>query len=188
MRTVHIGNLIRRKVELSGMSKAGFAKRLGIARQNIEKIVFAKGSIDTNLLVEISNLLEYDFFDCYRSNDEIIRKQKSLMKYQKEVFEVLIEAAISYYKQMSISNYVRAFIKEKDFIFEYSEYSFDDANVVKQIFFKLKRHFVSQCSENLSCWYKEELKPGIDNKVFYKAANKGFKEYVRILGITKLLK
>lgn len=65
---LNIGQEIRKKVEESGMSKAKFAELLGIARQNIEKTVFQKHSIDTDLLCKISELLDCNFFDYYQSD------------------------------------------------------------------------------------------------------------------------
>lgn len=63
-----IGQEVRRKVEESGMSKAKFAELLGIARQNIEKTVFQKHSLDTDLLCNISEVLNCNFFDYFKSD------------------------------------------------------------------------------------------------------------------------
>lgn len=64
-----IGQEVRKKVEESGMSKAKFAELLGIARQNIEKTVFQKHSLDTDLLCKISEVLNCNFFDFYKSDE-----------------------------------------------------------------------------------------------------------------------
>lgn len=69
IKRLNIGQEIREKVEECGMSKAEFAKRLNIARQNIEKTVFQKHSIDTDLLCNISEVLNYNFFDLYKSDE-----------------------------------------------------------------------------------------------------------------------
>lgn len=63
---INLGEIIRIKVEEQGLSKAKFAEKVGIARQNIEKVVFQKNSIDTNLLCTISEVLECNFFDYYK--------------------------------------------------------------------------------------------------------------------------
>ena len=65
---LNIGEEVRRKVEESGLSKAKFAELLGIARQNIEKTVFQKHSLDTDLLCNISEVLNCNFFDYYKSS------------------------------------------------------------------------------------------------------------------------
>jgi transcriptional regulator with XRE-family HTH domain len=67
---VNIGEIIKKKVEESGSSFASFAKSIGIQRQNLEKTVFGKKSIDTDMLSEISEKLNFDFFQYYRCLDE----------------------------------------------------------------------------------------------------------------------
>lgn len=62
---VNIGEIIREKVEQSGMSKAKFAEAIGVQRQNIEKTIFAKHGIDTDMLCNISEVLGCNFFDYY---------------------------------------------------------------------------------------------------------------------------
>lgn len=62
---VNIGEVIRQKVEEIGLSKAEFAKRLNIQRQNIEKTVFQKHSIDTDLLCNICELLDCNLFNYF---------------------------------------------------------------------------------------------------------------------------
>lgn len=66
---VNIGELIRSRVEEVGISYAQFAKDIGRQRQNIEKSVFQKRSLDTELLIVISEILDYDFFSYYRNED-----------------------------------------------------------------------------------------------------------------------
>ena len=66
----NIGEEIRKKVEEAGMSKAKFAKQLNIARQNIEKSVFQKHSLDTDLLCNICEVLNYNFFSCFETQEK----------------------------------------------------------------------------------------------------------------------
>jgi|GEM_PF-5441786 len=65
---VNLGESIRNKVEELGLSQAEFARRIGMARQNVTKMVFERASIDTNLLCRISEELECNFFDYFKSN------------------------------------------------------------------------------------------------------------------------
>ena len=65
---LNIGEEVRKKVEESGLSKAKFTELLGIASQNIEKTVFQKHSLDTDLLCNISEVLNCNFFDYYKSD------------------------------------------------------------------------------------------------------------------------
>lgn len=64
---MHIGEIIREKVEQIGMSKAEFARKIGLLRQNIEKTVFMKNSLDTDLLCRISEVVNYNFFELYKN-------------------------------------------------------------------------------------------------------------------------
>ena len=67
---INIGEIIRDKVEEKGLSQAEFARRIGLHRQNIVKTVFDKPSVDTNLLCQISEVLECNLFDYFKSNNE----------------------------------------------------------------------------------------------------------------------
>lgn len=57
---IHIGSLIKAKVEERGLSISDFARLLHYERTNIYKI-FKRQSIDVDLLIRISRVLEYDF-------------------------------------------------------------------------------------------------------------------------------
>ena len=61
---MHIGNLIKQQLEEQGRSVVWFARKLSYSRTNVYKI-FEKPSIDTNLLLRISSILNYDFFKHY---------------------------------------------------------------------------------------------------------------------------
>ena len=60
----HIGNLIKDELARQGRSITWLAKQLGFSRQNAYKI-FNRSWIYTDLLLKISDLLDYDFFKCY---------------------------------------------------------------------------------------------------------------------------
>lgn len=62
---VNIGEIIRQKVEEAGISKAKFAEILNIRRQNIEKTVFQKHSLDTDLLCNICEVLNCNLFNYF---------------------------------------------------------------------------------------------------------------------------
>lgn len=62
---VNIGLAIEQRVNELGISKSELARRLGIAQQNVNKVVFSKESIDTAKLMEISKALDYNFFELY---------------------------------------------------------------------------------------------------------------------------
>lgn len=75
--TIHIGNLIKKRVEEKGMNKSEFARRINTTSQNVHGI-FKRKSIDTALLQKISEVLEFDFFQYFSL------LQKELKKLQEE--------------------------------------------------------------------------------------------------------
>ena len=77
---LNIGEEVRKKVDENGLSKAKFAELLGIARQNIEKTVFQKHSLDTDLLCNISEVLNCNFFNYYRPDNSCNKKDYTEQK------------------------------------------------------------------------------------------------------------
>ena len=59
---LHIGQLIKTVFERSGISVAEFARQLNCERTNVYTI-FKRRTIDVELLVNISKVLEYNFFE-----------------------------------------------------------------------------------------------------------------------------
>jgi transcriptional regulator with XRE-family HTH domain len=59
---MHIGQLIRERLDKSGMKKSEFARRINKTSQNVYDI-FERKSIDTGLLRQISEVLEFNFFE-----------------------------------------------------------------------------------------------------------------------------
>lgn len=66
---IHIGKKIKEAVKKSGMSVTEFAARINYSRRNIYSI-FGKQSVDTSLLIKISEVLEQDFFTHYNTNSK----------------------------------------------------------------------------------------------------------------------
>ena len=62
---VHIGNLIEQELRKQERTVTWFASKLHCDRTNIYKI-FKKQSIDTNLLEQISAILQHNFFQDYQ--------------------------------------------------------------------------------------------------------------------------
>jgi len=58
---IHIGERIRQQLEHDGRSITWFAERICCSRANVYKI-FERHSIDTQLLLRISAVLNHDFF------------------------------------------------------------------------------------------------------------------------------
>ncbi len=57
----HLGKIVLSKLKERGMSKSEFARRINKSRQNVQDI-FNRDSLDTKLLSDISNVLDYNFF------------------------------------------------------------------------------------------------------------------------------
>ena len=66
---VNIGLLIEQKMNELDINKSEMARRSGIANQNINRVL-ERSSIDTDKLVAISEALDFNFFDCFRTNEE----------------------------------------------------------------------------------------------------------------------
>lgn len=61
---IHIGQKIKNIVEKKGMAKTELARRMNMTSSNVHKI-FTRKTIDTGLLIKLSEILEYDFFKYY---------------------------------------------------------------------------------------------------------------------------
>lgn len=80
---LHIGKLIKLKLLEQQKSVVWLARELSCSRTNVYKIL-GKYSIDTELLVKISTILEHDFFSIYT---EEIKKRKDAETNQKKYQE-----------------------------------------------------------------------------------------------------
>ena len=65
---INIRLLIEQKMNELGVSKSERARRSGIANQNINRVL-ERTSIDTDKLIAISEALNFNFFDCFHSNE-----------------------------------------------------------------------------------------------------------------------
>lgn len=61
---IHIGQLIKKRLQETGMSKTEFARRINKTSQNVYDI-FERKTIDTGLLYTISSILDFNFFEPY---------------------------------------------------------------------------------------------------------------------------
>lgn len=61
---LHIGKLIKAELARQGRSITWLAEQLNYSRQYVYKI-FSRKWIYTDLLLKISDILDYDFFKCY---------------------------------------------------------------------------------------------------------------------------
>ena len=69
----HIGNLIKQELKRQGRSITWLARQIHCSRENLYKI-FRKHWINTDMLLRISDALNYDFFKLlsdYRKNKKM---------------------------------------------------------------------------------------------------------------------
>jgi hypothetical protein len=80
--TINIGNKIEQVFTKKGMTVSEFGRRINKSRENVYSI-FKRKTIDTGLLLIISEVLEHDFFQYYTPlKDEVIKlkKENSLLR------------------------------------------------------------------------------------------------------------
>jgi transcriptional regulator with XRE-family HTH domain len=70
MEQIHIGELIKLRIKQLGMTKAEFSRRINKSPQNVHDLLKRK-SVDTDLLVSISKVLDYNFFTAYISGNTV---------------------------------------------------------------------------------------------------------------------
>jgi transcriptional regulator with XRE-family HTH domain len=104
MEVVEIGQKIKEVFDNRNIKLTDFADELGTVRQNVYRI-FKKRHLDTGLLLKISRVLDYNFFQYYVSPE---------MNHQPAVVKAPSENA-EYQKQLELSkkeiDYLRKIIK-----------------------------------------------------------------------------
>ena len=84
---IHIGSLIKEKMEERGLSVSDFAHALHYERTNIYKI-FKRSSIDVDLLLRISEVLAYDFLREVYLADEPRRYSITIEADKEDIVEI----------------------------------------------------------------------------------------------------
>ena len=69
---LHIGEKIKEELEKSGLSISEFSRRISLSREN-SYAIFKRKSMDTDLLLKISQVLNHNFFLYYL---DIIESEK----------------------------------------------------------------------------------------------------------------
>ena len=62
---LQIGSLIKKELEKQERTVSWFARKLCCDRSNVYKL-FKRSTIDTDLLLRVSQILDYDFFELYK--------------------------------------------------------------------------------------------------------------------------
>lgn len=115
MKDIHIGQMIQERMVARRMSKAEFARRLGVKQQNINRIL-ASHDTDTHKLQIYSEILEFDFFSLYSDNygHTAVANGDSSIAAINSPFSTADNAAL----QEKI-NYLEQILKEKERLIQY---------------------------------------------------------------------
>ena len=70
---LHVGQLIKQELKNQGRTVSWLARELNCSRSNLY-VIFEKSTLDTSVLMQISQLLGVDFFQYYTAE---LRKQKA---------------------------------------------------------------------------------------------------------------
>ena len=73
----HIGHLIKEELARQGRSTRWLAEQIGCTRQNMHYLL-NRSFIYTDLLLKISDALDYDFFKCYSDYQNTKKVSKSI--------------------------------------------------------------------------------------------------------------
>jgi plasmid maintenance system antidote protein VapI len=106
---INIGELIKNELANRGISFSSFAKSIGVQRQNIEKTIFSKMSIDTEMLSLISERLDYNFFLLYKDLSECNKKDDT----SNEIKEVKAFVTLQIGKEKKEETFTFFFGKDK---------------------------------------------------------------------------
>jgi transcriptional regulator with XRE-family HTH domain len=88
---INVGKAIEDKIKEIGISKTAFGNKIGVANQNVNKIL-ARSNIDVNKLMTIGEALDYDFFQLFRPDlsQDIGGEPSDLVKENEELKEKIL--------------------------------------------------------------------------------------------------
>ena len=79
---INIGEKIKSRAKQLRIGPTELGKLINTSKQNIYGI-YKRKTVDTETLRKLSNALEYDFFELYRINSEVIKFADPQTKYEK---------------------------------------------------------------------------------------------------------
>lgn len=97
---IHIGEKIKEIFESRGMKISEFASRINTVRQNVYKI-FKKRDINTERLLKISKVLDYDFFRHYINENLAFNQSDQFTEAKRIEMELEIETLKSNVETLS---------------------------------------------------------------------------------------
>jgi hypothetical protein len=98
MNEIHIGEKIKNVLDSSDISVSDFARKINKSRGNIYSI-FSRETIDTNLLLKISNVLEYDFFMLFSFSSKNLLEKNHLQENEINMLKKLNQLLIEKYEK-----------------------------------------------------------------------------------------
>lgn len=78
LKEINLGEVILNLLNERGVSKGEFADTMGIKRQNVNRDVFEKKSLDTNLVRRISEYLDYNLFTLFVGDNQFDYNAKEM--------------------------------------------------------------------------------------------------------------
>jgi transcriptional regulator with XRE-family HTH domain len=83
--SIHIGQLIKEKVTEKRLSQEALGKMINTTKQNVGNI-YKRRSIDTQLLLKLCTVLEFDFFEAFYTEEPLrSMRKKELDAFHTEV-------------------------------------------------------------------------------------------------------
>ena len=92
--SIHIGQLIKEKVTEKRLSQEALGKMINTTKQNVGNI-YKRRSIDTQLLLKLCTVLEFDFFEAFYTEEPL----KSMRKKELDGFHTEVSNLQSLLKQ-----------------------------------------------------------------------------------------
>lgn len=92
--SIHIGQLIKEKVTEKRLSQEALGKMINTTKQNVGNI-YKRRSIDTQLLLKLCVVLEYNFFEAFYSEEPL----KGMRKKEMDAIKAEIAALQNIIKQ-----------------------------------------------------------------------------------------
>jgi hypothetical protein len=88
MNKIHIGDEIKNVLNSSDLSVTEFAKKINKSRGNIYSI-FSRNAIETDLLLTISEVLNFDFFQLYSNSSAELKMKIADLEKQNQLLSQL---------------------------------------------------------------------------------------------------
>jgi transcriptional regulator with XRE-family HTH domain len=82
---IHIGKIIKEVIKQKGFRQVLLAESINTSKQNLQNI-FERASIDTNMLLKISKVLNHNFFQYYL-NELPTSENSHLLDYEIQILE-----------------------------------------------------------------------------------------------------